>query len=325
MSRETLIYAGIDEAGYGPMLGPLCVGASVFEVFDHTPAQGAPDLWQRLDRVCCRAGEDRDGRIAVDDSKKLLGARSGKLHPLRRLERGVHGFLPGDALPSTDTRLFDSLGTTPGRHAWYTSETALPLSTDHDEMQVLRARLHRSLEQAGVRCTLIRCEAVDPREFNHEFSRMGSKADINFRAAMRLVEQIWKQHPTSHPRVILDRHGGRTRYLAPLRLAYPDATIQVLAESPAISRYRIHIGDRELTISFAKEAEQSHFPVALASMTAKYIRELHMLRLNRFFQTHLPELKPTAGYVQDGRRFLRDVQPILERLSISRDNLVRNA
>ena len=41
-----LIYAGIDEAGYGPMLGPLCIGGACFRL-EHADAQdGPPDLWE---------------------------------------------------------------------------------------------------------------------------------------------------------------------------------------------------------------------------------------------------------------------------------------
>jgi len=48
-----------------------------------------------------------------------------------------------------------------------------------------------------------------------------------------------------------------------------------------------------------------------------------MERMNRFFRGHLPELKPTAGYVEDGRRYLEDVRPVLRRLKIREDQLVR--
>ena len=34
---------------------------------------------------------------------------------------------------------------------------------------------------------------------------------------------------------------------------------------------------------------------------------LMMMRFNRYWQARVPELKPTAGYVQDARRWLRDV------------------
>ncbi len=83
-------------------------------------------------------------------------------------------------------------------------------------------------------------------------------------------------------------------------------------------------GERELTISFAREADARHLPVALASMTAKYVRELHMARMNRFFVGHQPELKPTAGYVEDGRRYVKDIEPLITKLEIGRKSLVRS-
>src|SRR5688572_27824110 len=89
-----LIYAGIDEAGYGPMIGPLCIACTAFVVPDHDPdTSGACDLWKRLRKAVCRKRSDRRKRIAVDDSKKLKGANDGPVHPLKQLERGVLGFL----------------------------------------------------------------------------------------------------------------------------------------------------------------------------------------------------------------------------------------
>jgi hypothetical protein len=60
-------------------------------------------------------------------------------------------------------------------------------------------------------------------------------------------------------------------------------------------------------------------------MIAKYVRELHMLRLNRFFHKRLPDLQPTAGYVMDGRRFLREIEPVLDEDGLDRSLLVRNS
>jgi hypothetical protein len=64
--------------------------------------------------------------------------------------------------------------------------------------------------------------------------------------------------------------------------------------------------------------------VALASMIAKYVRELHMARLNRFFTGHMPELKPTAGYFTDARRYLREIAPVIDELGLSRPSLIRS-
>ncbi len=64
-------------------------------------------------------------------------------------------------------------------------------------------------------------------------------------------------------------------------------------------------------IQFRPEAEEAHLPVALASMTAKLVRELAMARFNRYWCGRVAELKPTAGYVQDARRWLEDVEGVL--------------
>jgi len=322
-----LIYAGIDEAGYGPMLGPLCVAGSVFMLPGDDPAAGAPDLWKRLGTAVCRERKDRRQRIAVDDSKRLKGAKDGKQHPLKHLERGVLAFLltAGDeaAMPAQDTELFSRLRVSVPEAPWYDSTTALPLAQTADELRIAASTLSRAVGEAGVVCGGIRCEAIDAGPFNQHVARTKNKANVNMAAALRLVNRLWQRWPNEHPRVILDRHGGRLHYREELQLAWPEASVTILAENESLSRYRLSRGGSQITLSFMREADGAHLPVALASMTAKYVRELFMLRLNRFFRQHLPELKPTAGYVQDARRYLRDIEPLLNQLRIDRAAFVR--
>ena len=45
--------------------------------------------------------------------------------------------------------------------------------------------------------------------------------------------------------------------------------------------------------------------------------------MNAFFARHVPELKPTAGYVQDGRRWMDQVAPAAQSLGIAQETLVR--
>jgi hypothetical protein len=61
-------------------------------------------------------------------------------------------------------------------------------------------------------------------------------------------------------------------------------------------------------VIFEVEAEARHFPVALASMTAKLVRELAMMRFNRYWSGRMAELKPTAGYRNDAHRWLDDAR-----------------
>ncbi|MEY4841715.1 MAG: hypothetical protein RJA12_439, partial [Planctomycetota bacterium] len=89
------------------------------------------------------------------------------------------------------------------------------------------------------------------------------------------------------------------------------------------SHYELREGRGSLRVHFETEADARHLPVALSSMTAKYLRELRMARLNAFFAERLPGLAPTAGYVQDGRRFLAEIEPLLASAGVQRDALVR--
>ena len=75
-------------------------------------------------------------------------------------------------------------------------------------------------------------------------------------------------------------------------------------------------------VRFAVRGE-SFLPVALASMTAKYLRELAMAAFNSFWQQQVPGLKPTAGYPQDARRFAASIDEARQQLAIDNDLLWR--
>ncbi|MHC4910259.1 MAG: hypothetical protein ACYTF9_11105 [Planctomycetota bacterium] len=320
-----LIYAGVDEAGYGPMLGPLCVGAAIFRIDDHDPADGPPDLWRLLNSAVCRSRRDRRRRIAVDDSKRLKGTPGGRSHPLLHLERGVLSFLAtASDMPGDDAAFFQRVLPDSPETPWYDSSSQLPVAQEAAQLQIASGRLGRAMERSGVELLGLRAEAIDAGPFNDLVARSGNKATVNMAAVVRHIDHVWRTWPNEHPRVVIDRQGGRTHYREDLRVAFPEAAIRVVSENERFSRYRLVRDESPLTLTFAKEAESQHMPVALASMLAKYTRELFMVRMNRFFQGHLPELRPTAGYVSDARRYLRDIEPVLQRLSLARPTLVRS-
>src|SRR5439155_16529616 len=60
---------GIDEAGYGPNLGPFVMSA----VCCRAPDAGA-DLWQLLSAALRKGDAPADGRILVDDSKVVYSS-----------------------------------------------------------------------------------------------------------------------------------------------------------------------------------------------------------------------------------------------------------
>jgi hypothetical protein len=61
----------------------------------------------------------------------------------------------------------------------------------------------------------------------------------------------------------------------------------------------------------------------LASMVSKYLRELLVDNINRYFIDFCPGIKPTAGYWKDGLRFIEDLQMKAPHVKFSRDQLIR--
>jgi hypothetical protein len=321
-----LVIAGIDEAGYGPLLGPLCVGMSVLRLEEWEPGAPAPDLWRLLKRAVCAKPVKSRGRIAIADSKKLkLANDSTARHPLHHLERGVLAF--GHALrglPADDAALFEGLGARLDGSEWYGGQGApLPVAHDAATIAIDANVLCAALEKAGVRVEALACGVVCENEFNRIVKETHSKAEADAAAIGVHLRTLRERFFESgdHVRVVCDRLGGRLSYGMMLERELPGVSVRVLEQSPERCRYEIEEG--RIGFHFMPEAESKHLTVALASMTAKYVRELAMARFNRYWATRMPQLKATAGYNTDARRWLADTAcTITER---EREALVRIA
>src|SRR5262249_14180033 len=92
--------------------------------------------------------------------------------------------------------------------------------------------------------------------------------------------------------------------------------VETLLESREQSRYRWRgpkVPPREIRFSANGESE---FPTALASIYAKFLRELAMRSFNAYWSQHIEGLRPTAGYAVDADRFLTDIEAARQRLGI---------
>ncbi len=323
-----LIYAGIDEAGYGPMFGPLVVARAVVAVdADEAKADAPPDLWEQLNGAVCRKASDRKRRIAVNDSKQLYTPAAGLGH----LERGVLAFAAACGCePANLDALLQSVAFDPPSRQpdqlWYLDDAGgptLPLIVDAGQLAIARSLLQRALAAADVRIVELSAAVVFEDRFNHMVQATRSKARCSWTFVTGHLDSVWQRFGEHHPLVVVDRQGGRTRYHQPLALAFDGVELRETEQSPLCSAYDLHAGKRRMTVRFETGSEEAHMPVALASMTAKYVRELLMHRFNAFWHQHAPGIAPTAGYAKDGKRFLREIDVVIDKLAIDRDQLIR--
>ena len=314
-----LIYCGIDEAGYGPMLGPLCVGLTCFAVDGWEPGEPAPDLWDRLRSGVCRSLKelrtDRRSRIAIADSKKLkLSNQLKTRHPLVHLERAVLALLGSAGVePVDDGHLFAALGVELPDEPWYGGRArALPVGSLPSEISVARNVVGSAMRSGGVEPIELACGVVGEQRFNEIVRTTGTKSEATFEVIGRHLRLIRQRCDGEDPiRIVCDRLGSRRCYAGLIERALPDVRAAVVDESHERSVYRLDGWGCDTRIVFEVEAEDGHLPVAAASIVAKLTRELAMARFNRYFSGQLPELKPTAGYYADARRWLADAEPVL--------------
>jgi hypothetical protein len=295
---------GIDEAGYGPNLGPLVQAAVALRLPDHDPAG-----WESLKPWVRRCHEPDDGRLLVDDSKKVYAGANGFARLADGVARGLgvgrptlaefvaHVGLPGAADEAAGEPWFDP-------HA--------PLAVAD------------RLEAGDVAVGPARVELVHPPRFNRTLAEHDSKAVVLARGLVALLGAKVAALPAGEPvHVVCDKQGGRNYYGPLLAAAFPDGWVVALRESAGESRYRIDGLGREVTVVFRPRADGDSVSVALASMLCKYLREVCMAQFNAFWAKHVPGLKPTAGYPVDAKRFYAEIRPAMDRLGIPADAVWR--
>jgi hypothetical protein len=319
------ILAGIDEAGFGPVLGPLVVSAAVFELPDELLGVS---LWDLLSGAVSRKPSAKRPAVAIADSKTLYSRRRSA--GLAHLERGVLGMLAASgSRPATLGRLLAAAA--PGarkhlaRYAWYADgDMPLPRAVSATDLSLAANALRVAMREAGVALRAVRSECVFAAEYNEMAAATRNKSLTLLSVTGRLLAHVWRSGRDPRVRICVDRQGGRQRYLRHLQRMFEGLQFKVVDETETVSAYAMSDGRRTAEIIFATAAEQRHLPVALASMASKYLRELFMAQLNGFWAAHVPDLAPTAGYYVDGRRFFRDIRPAAAKLGVDERLLYRS-
>lgn len=318
------VHAGIDEAGLGPMLGPLCIGWSVTSSPSQAETLNHWELWSdAVSEENPRNGE----RLFVADSKRVHdgGARGrGRLEAtaLTFLRAAGNPVLCGKDLTESPGLSMRPLELTPD--PWLAPWLlTLPIQSPEDLLMRQAAALEAAMDRSNCRILEAAVRIAPARELNASFARTQNKAATTWSLIAPILKHFWDFYGEQYVAVVLDRQGGRRRYAGLLAQEFPFCEIQILSEASELAQYRIQGANRNMLLTVRPRAEDTSLPVALGSCFAKYARESVMDAFNSWFAGFQADLKPTAGYVTDARRWLQDARPALAQAKVPDELLIR--
>jgi ribonuclease HII len=322
------ILVGIDEAGFGPILGPLVVSSATFRLPEDLVSA---DLWHVLRRSLANKRKHLAGRLLVADSKKAHSKSLG----IKHLERTVLTALQClGKHPTTLTELItqlcpDCLERLHG-YPWYKDAGEQMIAADDSDRAIAAAVLADDMASNGIELLHLRSYCFDVAFYNKMVRNVKNKASVLFTATCGLIQRAVDSFADDDLCILADRQGGRVHYRKSLLRMFPEMELTILREDPKASSYELRQPTREPTVPqrvtrlhFVVGADGRFLPVSLASMVSKYLRELLVSSINRYFASFHGDLRPTAGYWKDGLRFIEDVKTNLPHVPFEADQLVR--
>jgi ribonuclease HII len=301
---------GVDENGLGPLLGPLVTTAVVVETSRYSAKRHA-----------------KKGRaLGIDDSKNTAGF--GHMQLAEGLTLALVERLCGRPCAHVD-ELFAALLLDPHavltapcpegtRAQCWQSAVELPCfggdaSEGHATLEKLaKADLHVRRLRSAVACT---------RVLNQRLAQGQSRVELDLELMERLVLDA-RDTCDEDIQAICGMVGGIRNYLAKMRHLPLRGVSKVPAKKGSLAFDVQQVG----LVTFEIDADANHLPVSLASMVGKYVRELWMLRQNRFYRGHEPTLEEVSGYHDPvTRRFIAAFELLRGKLGIEVDCFVRKA
>ncbi len=289
-----MFVVGIDENGLGPKLGFFCVTAALFESDEYE----AENFWKM-------------GKGFVADSKEIVSFKnvSRGLDVVRFYTKFFRGFQPQTASALLNAVSFrkpaDIKSSCPAHCAdmcwggdWFfpePEEKNFPAS---------------GVASSGANLKGVYTFYVCPREFN-AMCRDASKFSVEF----SIMERLFKFFYENFGKDVLylcGKLGGTARY---------ERFFDFLEKFSVLGKREgedsVYVLENFGRIEFLKKAEKKHFPVALASVYGKVVREIFIRRLNRFLGGGKNGIPYASGYNDVvTKKFIEKTKAARKRLKI---------
>jgi ribonuclease HII len=319
------VLIGIDEAGYGPILGPLVVSSAAFSIPD---THLKTDLWRLLHRAVAKKRKHLAGRLLITDSKKAYSKSIGIAHLRRAVLASLLCLDKTTEKPANAAGLLDQLCpkcvSRIAQYPWYQDLADSALGADDDDLEIAAGVLKNTLLAGDMKLLSLASTCLDVAHYNRMVSAVKNKASVLFTAICSLIKQAFDTtYDSDNLQIIVDRQSGRIRYRRLLGRMFADLDLKILREDSSISSYELTGSGKVMRLHFATRADDRFLPVSLASMTSKYLRQVLMESINRYFISQCTHLAPTAGYWKDGTRFIKDLETHPAQVKYESEKLIR--
>ena len=343
-----MLFCGIDEAGLGPLLGPLSLSRcscslapqilqTQLESLGIWPSLQSGKSENRLDeQKTPEFWQGWAGKLAsVADSKKIYKGSGDFAHletlalslylAARSEQDGTFSWRRNELFSEDEQRQLAEL-------AWYREQYSLPLAGDRLRIDRQAKTLASVLRQQGG-CLHLSGRLITERQFNRSIERLSNKSLLLREQVGSLIKEFiagWLPTPELKAYCTVDRLGGLRYYRPwltellgvraetelfsrmPLELAEPRAATalgewcwQGQRECPDASEYLLRGREnRNLALGFWVQGDRRNILCAIASIWAKYRRELLMQQFNQYWQHRFAGIPKTSGYHHDANSFL---------------------
>ncbi|MHC4122641.1 MAG: hypothetical protein ACYSSI_03630 [Planctomycetota bacterium] len=231
------VLIGIDEAGFGPILGPLVISSSVFSV----PRELLhADMWQILRKSVGKNRKHLSGRLLITDSKKAYSRSLGIKHLERTTLASIECF---GKKPSTLSELLgllcpDSLERLKN-YPWYNRAGGNALSADEADIKIVSSVFEDNLALNNIELLKLQSRCLDVAYYNELVNAVKNKSNVVFSITSQLIKSALDSFTEDELEIIVDRQGGRVRYLKNLQRMFEGMKLKILKEAADRSSYEL--------------------------------------------------------------------------------------